>query len=121
MEIIGFDKPISSEQALAWGLVTKVVEDGRALEEAWSMARDLTKGSLHSFGWCKELLTDSFNTTIETQIERERMGISRCGAHPDGQEGLNLKFVDKIPFSSRSERLFATCGGPEARALRLAS
>jgi len=26
MEIVAFDRPISSEQALAWGLVTKVAE-----------------------------------------------------------------------------------------------
>ena len=94
MEIIGFDKPISSEQALAWGLVTKVVEDGRALEEARNMARELAKNSLNSYGWCKELLTDSFHTTFETQMERERMGISQCGAHPDGQEGLRA-FAEK--------------------------
>jgi len=94
MEIVGFDKPISSEQALVWGLVTKVAEDGRALEEAWNMARELAKISLNSFGWCKELLTDSFHTTFETQIERERRGISNCGAHPDGQEGLKA-FADR--------------------------
>jgi 2-(1,2-epoxy-1,2-dihydrophenyl)acetyl-CoA isomerase len=34
LEIVAFDKPISSEQALVWGLVTKVAEDGRVLEEA---------------------------------------------------------------------------------------
>jgi 2-(1,2-epoxy-1,2-dihydrophenyl)acetyl-CoA isomerase len=94
MEIVGFDRPISSEQALAWGLVTKVVEDGRALEEARNMARELAKISLNSYGWCKELLTDSFHTTFETQMERERMGISQCGAHPDGQEGLKA-FAEK--------------------------
>jgi len=54
----------------------------------------LGKISLHSFGWCKELLTDSFHTTFETQIERERTGISNCGAHPDGQEGLKA-FAEK--------------------------
>jgi 2-(1,2-epoxy-1,2-dihydrophenyl)acetyl-CoA isomerase len=94
MEIVGFDRPISSEQALAWGLVTKVVDDGRALEEARNMARELAKISLNSYGWCKELLTDSFHTTFETQMERERMGISQCGAHPDGQEGLKA-FAEK--------------------------
>ena len=94
MEIVAFDKPISSEQALTWGLVTKVVEDGRVMEEARHMARELVKVSLHSFGWCKELLTDSFHTTFETQIERERMGISQCGAHPDGREGLKA-FAEK--------------------------
>jgi 2-(1,2-epoxy-1,2-dihydrophenyl)acetyl-CoA isomerase len=94
MEIVAFDKPISAEQALAWRLVTQVVEDGRVMEEARNMARELGKISLHSFGWCKELLTDSFHTTFETQMERERMGISQCGAHPDGREGLKA-FAEK--------------------------
>ncbi len=94
MEIIGFDKPISSEQALAWGLATKVVEDGRVLEEAWKMAAELGKSSLHSFGWCKQLLTDSFHTAFETHIERERLGLSFCAAHPDGQNGLKA-FAEK--------------------------
>jgi 2-(1,2-epoxy-1,2-dihydrophenyl)acetyl-CoA isomerase len=88
MEIVGFDKPISSEQALAWGLVTKVVEDGKVLEEAWKMARQLAQSSLHSFGWCKQLLIDSFHTPFESHIERERQGLSCCAAHPDGREGL---------------------------------
>jgi len=94
MEIIGFDKPISSEQALAWGLATKVVEDDRVLEEAWKMVRELAKGSLHSFGWCKQLLTDSFHTAFETHIEQERLGLSFCAAHPDGQNGLKA-FAEK--------------------------
>jgi 2-(1,2-epoxy-1,2-dihydrophenyl)acetyl-CoA isomerase len=88
MEVVAFDKPISSDQALAWGLATKVVEDGQVMEEAWKMAHELTKGSLHSFGWCKQLLTDSFHTAFEAHIERERLGLSSCAAHPDGQEGL---------------------------------
>jgi len=94
IEIIAFDKPISSERALAWGLATKVVEDGRVLEEVWKMARELSNASLYSFGWCKQLLTDSFHTAFEAQIERERLGISSCGAHPDGQEGLRA-FAEK--------------------------
>jgi 2-(1,2-epoxy-1,2-dihydrophenyl)acetyl-CoA isomerase len=88
LEIMSFDQPISSEQALSWGLVTKIVKDGNALEEAAIMARELIKGSLHSFGWSKRLLTDSFNSSFETHIERERRGLSLCAAHPEGKEGL---------------------------------
>jgi len=92
--VAAFDKPISAEQALAWGLVTKVVEDGCALEEGVNMARDLMKRSLNSFGWSKQLLTDSFNTVFEAQIERERVGLSSCAAHSDGDEGLRA-FAEK--------------------------
>jgi len=94
MEIVAFDRPIPSEQALAWGLVTKVVDEGRALEEAVSMARHLAKGSLNSFGWSKQLLTDSFCTAFEAQLERERTGLVSCSAHRDGQEGLSA-FAEK--------------------------
>lgn len=94
MEIMAFDKPISSEQALAWGLVTKVVEDGNALEEATQMGLELAQCSLNSFGWSKRLLTDSFHTSFETHMERERRGLAGCAAHPEGMEGLRA-FAEK--------------------------
>jgi 2-(1,2-epoxy-1,2-dihydrophenyl)acetyl-CoA isomerase len=94
LEIVGFDKPITSAQALEWGLATKVVEDGKALEEAWNMARELTRGSINSFGWSKDLLTNAFETSLETHIERERFGLGKCAMHPDGIEGLNA-FAEK--------------------------
>jgi 2-(1,2-epoxy-1,2-dihydrophenyl)acetyl-CoA isomerase len=94
LEIVAFDKPISSEQALAWGLTTKVVEDRRSVEAAVEMAHELASGSLNSFGWSKQLLTDSFNMAFEAQIERERAGLCNCAAHPDGKEGLQA-FVEK--------------------------
>jgi 2-(1,2-epoxy-1,2-dihydrophenyl)acetyl-CoA isomerase len=94
LEIIAFDSPISSEQALSWGLATKVVANGCVLEEAVNMARELAQCSLNSFGWSKQLLTDSFNTPFEAHLERERVGLVSCAAHPDGKEGL-LAFVEK--------------------------
>jgi len=89
LEIAAFDEPISSDRALAWGLVTKVVADGHALEEATKTARQLTRKSLNSFAWCKKLITDSFNTSFETQIENERAALEACADHPDGREGLS--------------------------------
>ena len=94
LEIVGFDAPISSDKALTWGLVTKVVDDGNTLEEAMNMAHELSNGSLNSFGWSKQLLTDSFSSAFEAQIERERLGLCSCAEHPDGKEGLQA-FVDK--------------------------
>ncbi len=101
MEIMAFDPPISAEQALGWGLATKIVPDGRALEEATNMARQLANGSLNSFGWSKKLLTDSFNTSFETHIERERRGLSSCAAHPEGMEGLKA-------FTEKRKPIFTT-------------
>lgn len=94
LEIAAFDKPISSEQALSLGLVTKVVEDAQVMDEAEKMALELSQNSLHSFGWSKNLLMDSFHTPFEAHIERERAGLCACAAHDDGKEGL-LAFAEK--------------------------
>ena len=88
LEVAAFDQPIPAEQALSWGLATRVVEDGTALDGAIKMAKELTQRSLNAFGTAKQLLTDSFDTSFEAQLERERQALSRCAAHPDGQEGL---------------------------------
>ncbi len=94
MEIMAFDKPISSAQALEWGLVTKVVPDDQVPSEALGMLDELMKTALHSFAWSKKLLTNSLDNPLETQLELERQGISDCAAHPDGQEGIQA-FVEK--------------------------
>ena len=94
MEIMAFDEPIPSAQTLEWGLVTKVVPDGDVLSESTAMLTRLSKSSLHSFAWSKKLMTSSFNTTLEAQLELERQGISACADHPDGQEGIRA-FVEK--------------------------
>ena len=95
LEIAAFDQPISSSQALQWGLVTKVVPDDKVVEEARFMLDGLAKSALHSFAWSKRLLTESLNNTLETQLELERQGISDCARHPNGQEGIRA-FVEKL-------------------------
>ena len=97
LEIAAFDEPISSAQALAWGLVTKVVPDDKVIEEARSMLERLTKSALHSFAWSKRLFLESFNNTLETQLELERQGISDCARHPDGQEGISAFIENRKP------------------------
>lgn len=94
LEIAALDHPISSGQALSWGLVTKVVPDDTAFDEALSLSQKLAKSSLHSFAWSKRLLLESMNSTLETQLEWERRAISDCARHPEGREGINA-FVEK--------------------------
>ena len=94
MEIMAFDNPISSTRALEWGLVTKVVPSEEVFPEALALLEGLTHGALHSFAWSKKLMTDSFNNSLEAQLELERQGISDCAAHPEGQEGIKA-FLEK--------------------------
>jgi len=54
-----------------------------------AMAEQLTRRSLNAFAWSKKLITDSFNTSFETQMENERAALEACADHPDGLEGLS--------------------------------
>jgi 2-(1,2-epoxy-1,2-dihydrophenyl)acetyl-CoA isomerase len=101
LEILAFDRPIPAEQALSWGLVTEVVDEDKVLDRAVEMAHDLAQRSMHSFGWSKQLLTDSFHTTFETQVERERAGIRSCAEHADGQEGISAFSEKRKPVFLR--------------------
>ena len=97
LEIAAFDEPISADLALEWGLATKVVEDKQAREEACRLAGKIARGSLNSFAWSKKLITDSFNTSFETQIENERAALEACADHPDGLEGLKAFSEKRLP------------------------
>nr|MBS0020733.1 enoyl-CoA hydratase/isomerase family protein [Gammaproteobacteria bacterium] len=96
LEIAAFDEPISAQQALAWGLVTKVVDDTQVLEAGLEMVRIIAQKSLHTFGWSKALLTNAFETSWETQLEYERQGLVSCAGHADGKEGMRA-FLEKRP------------------------
>lgn len=94
LEIAALDPVISAEQAMEWGLATRIAEDGQSVAGAVALAEHIAAGSLHAFGWSKTLMTDALDTPLEKQLEDERYGLSACAAHPDGQEGLRA-FVEK--------------------------
>ena len=94
MEIAALDESISAEQALAWNMVTRVVEPDQVETAALELATRLARRSLNSFAWSKKLLNESFETSLETQMERERDAIAACADHPHGQEGLRA-FTEK--------------------------
>ena len=50
--------------------------------------------SSHAFATVKQLLNESWNTPLETQLEHERQGLVRTVEHSDGQEGLSA-FLEK--------------------------
>ncbi len=94
MEIAALDEPIEASRALAWGLVTKVAPDDELMERSLAFLNRIRRKSLHTFGWSKELLNGSLETSLETQLARERDGLVDCVSHPDGIEGMRA-FLDR--------------------------
>lgn len=100
LEIAAFDRPIASEQALSWGLVTEVVKDGDGVARAMEFLLDLKKRSRSSFAASKRLLNASFHTSLETQLEREREMLAECADLPNGKEGIAAFMEKRKPMFS---------------------
>ena len=94
MEIAVLDRPITAEQALSWGMVTEVVEDGGSMERALSLIDEIRKIPMSSFAAAKKLINESFNSSFESQLEKERELLSSCADHPNGHEGIKA-FLEK--------------------------
>ncbi len=103
MEIAAFDRPLSAEQALSWGLVTEVVPEGQAVARSLEMIGQIRTVSPFSFAASKRLMTDAYNTSFESQLEREREALAACADHPNGREGITAFLEKRKPLYSRRD------------------
>ncbi|MFN3534610.1 MAG: enoyl-CoA hydratase/isomerase family protein, partial [Desulfatiglandales bacterium] len=101
MEILALDPDISSETALSWGLVNKVVENGQALQEAVEFLKGFKNRSLDSFASSKRLLQEASRLSLEEVLEREREMLSLCGGSENGQEGVRAFLEKRTPIFNR--------------------
>ena len=95
-ELLFLDPVIDAEQALAMGLVNKVVEPGELDTAAMEWARKLAAGPA-SFAIGKQLLNESLLMLLERQIELERQGIMEAAGTSDYLEGLKAFFEKRDP------------------------
>lgn len=78
-----------AEQAKAMGLVTEVVPDDQLMARAQTLAQQLAAGPTMAYGEVKRLLADSFNSSLETQMEYETRAIAGLTRYTrDAREGI---------------------------------
>lgn len=93
-ELIYTNRKLSAQEAMDWGLVTRVVPAAELASQALQVARLLCDGSRPAFASAKRLLTCSFDHCLETQLELEAKSIAACAGGPEGREGV-LAFTQK--------------------------
>ena len=94
LELTLTNRVLSAEEALDWGIVSRVVPDGKLVEEAETLATDLASGATAALGASKRLLYGGWTETLETQLEHESQAISDISRTADGREGI-AAFLDK--------------------------
>jgi 2-(1,2-epoxy-1,2-dihydrophenyl)acetyl-CoA isomerase len=93
-ELLLTNRRLSADEALAWGLVNRVVPDEALAGEAAALARQLASGPTRAFGAVKRLLAESFAGSLETQMELEARSIAEMAGSEDGREGVRA-FIEK--------------------------
>lgn len=93
-ELMITNRVLSANEAMEWGLITKVVADDALMVEAEKLAQMCVNGASESYSTIKKLLLTSFDNSIETQMELEGRGIAECANSANGQEGIK-SFIEK--------------------------
>jgi enoyl-CoA hydratase len=94
MDMILTGRQISARDALAMGLVSRVVPNEVYLSEAKKLGREIAAKSPLAVRMAKELVLKSYESTLAEGIEFERRSFYLMLSSEDGQEGMKA-FTEK--------------------------
>jgi 2-(1,2-epoxy-1,2-dihydrophenyl)acetyl-CoA isomerase len=87
---------VSAEQAEAWGLIWRVVEDERLMDEAMALTRHLATQPTTALALIKRALLASATNSLDAQLDLERDLQREAGRTEDYREGV-AAFMAKRP------------------------
>ena len=90
-------EPLSAEQAEAWGLIWRVVDDERLLDEAGALARHLASQATRGLGLIKRALLASATNGLDAQLDLERDLQREAGRSEDYAEGVRAFLAKRAP------------------------
>jgi 2-(1,2-epoxy-1,2-dihydrophenyl)acetyl-CoA isomerase len=96
LELTLTNRMFSAQEALQWGLITRVVPDNELLAQARAIAVQLAAGPTRAYGKSKRLLHSGWMETLETQMENESQAIANSARTLDAREGITA-FLEKRP------------------------
>lgn len=94
LEFTFSNQPIEAEKALAWGLVNRVVKLEDLRTETASLAAELSKGPLGTFGLSKRLYNKAILPNLAEALEYEGQVQEIAGKSPEHKEGV-AAFIEK--------------------------
>ncbi len=94
LELTLTNRMLSAQEALEWGIVTRVVPEDELLIQAEAIARQLAAGPTRALGVSKRLLHSGWTETLETQMEHESQSIANSARTADAREGM-AAFLEK--------------------------
>ena len=96
-QLIWLGEPVTAQQLLACGLVSSVVEKGRAIAEALRLAERLAAMAPNALASGKALLRQAAGRSLAQQLDAERDHFVENLFHANGAEGLNAFLEKRAP------------------------
>lgn len=101
-EAVYFNKPINAEQALAWGLVNKIVAPNDLVTEAQTWAAQLAAGPVNAMGLTKRDFNKAILPNLAEVLDYEAHIQEVAGTGPDHKEGLAAFLEKREPDYTKS-------------------
>ena len=99
-QMLFLSETLNAEEALAVGLVNRLVAPEELATTAESLARQVARGPTRAFGQYKRLADRSFETELHDQLEAERAAFKMATTTEDFREGVTA-FLAKRPATFR--------------------
>jgi 2-(1,2-epoxy-1,2-dihydrophenyl)acetyl-CoA isomerase len=97
-------EPIGAEQAEAWGMIHRAVDDASLMGEASDLAARLATQPTFALAQIKRALDAAETNTLDAQLDLERDLQGACGRSPDYREGVGAFFEKRPPrFTGRAD------------------
>jgi 2-(1,2-epoxy-1,2-dihydrophenyl)acetyl-CoA isomerase len=87
-ELFLLNRRLTAQEALAFGLVSRLAPDDQVESEAASLAAKFAAGPTRAFGAVRRMLRQSFETGLSDQLDAERASIVVASSTNDAQEGI---------------------------------
>jgi len=88
---------VSAQQAMAMGMVSRVVDEAVLEEQTTLIAEELASGATSALGATRRLLLDGMTATLEAHLEAESRSIIAQGRSPNGKEGIAAFIAKRQP------------------------
>lgn len=91
------NETLSADEAVATGLINKVVAADALNVEAWALAKRLAEGPTLAYGEIKNLLISSSVDSLETQLENEARAMGRAARTEDAWNAIRALVEKRKP------------------------